>query len=61
MVYTVSIKKTENWYIGWVNEISGVNAQAKTNDQLIVNLKDALKDILEYDGEKITDYELVIL
>ena len=45
--FTAIIKKDGNWWIGWVEEIPGANAQEKTRDELIVSLREAAKDILD--------------
>ncbi|MDJ0844437.1 type II toxin-antitoxin system HicB family antitoxin [Crocosphaera sp.] len=45
--YTAIIKKDGDWWIGWIEEIKGINAQKSTKEELIESLKEALKDILE--------------
>ncbi len=40
-------KKSGQWYLGWVEEIPGVNTQGKTLREVKENLKDALLLILE--------------
>lgn len=46
--FTVVIKKNSKWWIGWVEEIPGVNSQGKTRKELLKNLKSALKEALEF-------------
>ena len=46
-LYTAIIKQDGDWWIGWVEEIPGANAQERTRDQLIISLREATKDILE--------------
>ena len=46
--FTAVIKKDEGWWIGWVEEIPGVNGQGKTKAELIRNLRSALKEALEF-------------
>jgi len=41
------LKKEAGWWIGWVEEIAGVNSQGKTKDELISNLESALREMLE--------------
>ena len=41
------IKKDGRWWIGWVEEVPGVNAQARTRRELVSNLKSALAEALE--------------
>ena len=45
--FTAIYKKSGKWYLGWVEEISGVNAQGKTLKEVKENLKEALLLILE--------------
>lgn len=45
--FTAVYKKDINWYLGWVEEIPGVNTQGKTLKETRENLKDALQLILE--------------
>ena len=46
MKFTAVYKKTKNWYLGWVEEIPGVNVQGKTLKEVKSNLKDALYLVL---------------
>jgi predicted RNase H-like HicB family nuclease len=46
--FTAVIKKNEKWWIGWVEEIPGVNSQGRTRQELIENLKSALREALEF-------------
>lgn len=62
--FTAIIKKEEDWWIGWVEEVSGVNAQERTKEKLIESLKEALLDIIELNREEarreaVSDYEEV--
>jgi len=45
--FTAIYKKRGKWYIGWVEEIPGVNTQGKTLKEAKENLKEALLLILE--------------
>lgn len=45
--YTAIITKDEDWWLGWVEEIPGANAQEKTKEELIISLQEAVKDIIE--------------
>lgn len=45
--FTAVYKKSGKWYIGWVEEIPGVNTQGKTLPEVKENLKEALVLILE--------------
>lgn len=45
--WTAIITQDENWWIGWVAEIPGVNAQERTREQLLATLADVLREALE--------------
>ena len=45
--YTAIIQKDGDWWIGWVEEIPGVNSQGETRDELLENLRSALDEALE--------------
>ena len=45
--YTAIIQKTKSWWIGWIEEIPGVNSQGKTRKELVENLRSALGEALE--------------
>ncbi len=60
--YTAVIKQDEGWWIGWVEEIPGVNSQGKTRRELVKNLRSALREALDMNREEAlsaanTDYE----
>jgi len=44
--YTAVIKKDDDWWIGWVEEIPGVNCQEKTKEELLETLRVTLKEAL---------------
>jgi predicted RNase H-like HicB family nuclease len=48
MEYTAIIKKTENWWIGWIEEIPGVNCQEETREDLLQSLKQTLTEAIEF-------------
>lgn len=45
--YTAVIKQDDGWWIGWIEEVPGVNCQEATRDELLETLKITLKEILE--------------
>jgi predicted RNase H-like HicB family nuclease len=45
--FTAIIKHDKKWWIGWVQEIPGVNSQGRTRDELIANLTSAVREALE--------------
>ena len=50
--FTAIIKKDGDWWIGWIEEVKGVNAQESTKEELIESLREALRDILELNRER---------
>lgn len=46
-MYRAIIKKSDPWWIGWIEEIPGVNSQGKTREELLENLRSALQEALE--------------
>jgi predicted RNase H-like HicB family nuclease len=49
--FTAVIKQDGGWWIGWVQEIPGVNSQGKTRAELLKNLRSALKEALEFNRQ----------
>lgn len=47
MQCTAVYQKHGSWYLGWVEEIPGVNTQGKTMKEVKENLKEALEMVLE--------------
>ena len=45
--YTAVIQQDGDWWIGWVEEIPGVNSQGETREELIENLRSALQEAIE--------------
>ena len=46
--FSAVIKQDGKWWIGWIEEIPGVNCQEATHDGLIETLKITLKEALEF-------------
>ena len=45
--WTAIISQDEGWWIGWIAEIPGVNAQECTREELIESLAEVLREALE--------------
>ena len=45
--YTAIVKKDGAWWLGWIEEVPGVNAQEKTKSKLMVSLKEVLAEALD--------------
>jgi len=50
--YTAIIKKEEDWWIGWIEEVPGVNCQERTYDELRKSLETTLKEALEFNRQE---------
>ena len=50
--YTAVIQSDGAWWIGWLEEIPGVNCQAESRDKLVENLKSALAEMLEMNRDE---------
>jgi len=46
--YTAIVKQEDDWWVGWIEEIPGVNCQEKTYDELKKTLEITLKEALEF-------------
>jgi predicted RNase H-like HicB family nuclease len=49
--FTAVIKQDGGWWIGWVEEIPGVNGQGRTRAELQKNLRSALKEALAFNRD----------
>jgi predicted RNase H-like HicB family nuclease len=49
--YTAMIQQEDGWWIGWIEEVPGVNAQERTKESLLASLREALKETLEFNRE----------
>ena len=47
MTYSAVVQQHDGWWIGWIEEVPGVNSQGHTRDELLDNLRDALEEALE--------------
>lgn len=45
--YTAIVKQDGIWWIGWIEEVPGVNCQERTREELLESLKTTLKEALE--------------
>jgi predicted RNase H-like HicB family nuclease len=45
--YTAVIRQEGKWWIGWIEEVPGVNCQEATREELLETLKITLREALE--------------
>ena len=50
--YTAVIQRDGKWWIGWLLEIPGINGQGETREELMDDLRSALRDVLEMNREE---------
>ncbi len=50
-IYTAVTKKDGDWWIGWIEEVPGVNCQECTRKELLKSLKVTLKEALEFNRQ----------
>ena len=43
---TAIVQRDGDWWIGWIEEIPGANAQEPTREELLASLREAANDIL---------------
>jgi len=46
--YTAVVKKSGKWWIGWVEEVPGVNCQEATREKLMESLRVTLREALDF-------------
>ena len=47
-VYTAVIKQDGEWWIGWIEEVPGVNCQEVSRERLLDTLRLTLEEALEF-------------
>lgn len=45
--YTALIKQDGDWWVGWIEEVPGVNCQETSRDELIETLQITLREALD--------------
>jgi predicted RNase H-like HicB family nuclease len=66
--YTAVIKQEDVWWIGWIEEVPGVNCQERSREELVetlqVTLREALalnrQDALLAAGEEFTEEKIAV-
>ena len=48
MEYTAVVKHSGEWWIGWIEEVPGVNCQERTHQELRQSLVESLSEALEF-------------
>ena len=45
--YTAAIQRDGDFWVGWIEEVPGVNSQGESREELLENLRSALFEALE--------------
>ena len=53
--YTAVVKQESDWWIGWIEEVPGVNCQEKTRDELMETLSITLREALAMNRQEALD------
>ncbi|MBI1956320.1 MAG: type II toxin-antitoxin system HicB family antitoxin [Acidobacteria bacterium] len=51
-IYTAVIKQDGDWWIGWIEEVPGVNCQEASRDELLESLRITLQEALEFNRKE---------
>jgi hypothetical protein len=46
--FTAVIRQDGPWWIGWIEEVAGVNAQEHSREELLESLRQVLREALEF-------------
>ncbi len=49
--YTALIQESDGWWIGWIEEIPGVNCQESSYEELLKSLRITLQEALEFNRQ----------
>ena len=55
MEYTAVVKRRGEWWIGWIEEVPGVNCQERTHEELRQSLVETLSEALEFNRREALD------
>jgi predicted RNase H-like HicB family nuclease len=50
--YTAVTKQDGEWWIGWIEEVPGVNCQERTRKELLESLRVTLREALQFNREE---------
>lgn len=49
---TAVLKKSGEWWIGWIEEVPGVNCQEHTRERLLETLRITLREALDWESDQ---------
>lgn len=50
--YTAVVKQEGDWWIGWIEEVPGVNCQEPTHEELLESLRITLQEALAFNRDE---------
>jgi predicted RNase H-like HicB family nuclease len=50
--FTAVIKHENPWWIGWIEEVPGVNCQERSREELLITLRETLEEALEFNRQE---------
>lgn len=53
--YTAVVKQDEGVWIGWIEEVPGVNCQEPTREELLASLRATLSEAIEFNRAEARD------
>ena len=59
MEFRAVVKRSGEWWIGWLVDLPGVNAQERTKDELLESLKIGAEDMMKIPYQPKKEEELV--
>jgi predicted RNase H-like HicB family nuclease len=51
--YTALVKQDGEWWIGWIEEVPGVNCQERTREELLDSLRETLREALAFNRQEV--------
>jgi predicted RNase H-like HicB family nuclease len=45
--FTAVVQRDGRWWVGWIQEMPGVNSQGESREELMENLQSALREMLD--------------
>ena len=61
MEFRAVVKKSDDWWIGWLIDLPGVNAQERTREESLESIKIGAEDMLMTPFELAEEGELVTI
>ena len=49
--FTAIVKQDGDWWIGWIEEVPGINCQERSREALLESLRETLKEALAFNRE----------